>query len=342
MQIPQHRPELLSGSEEMTEPAAQLDRELIRRERLEPLLDALAEECGESEPLGGERYEGYSGDRLEVNMDDGRTLMVKRASHEAAGAHFEAARRASRLLRGAEIGAPAYLDLPDGLYDLPVLVYWRISQPTLAVLWPRLSEAERLAALRSWGELTARIHRIRFPGHGPLQGDHEPAAPLATVLEEEITGGLLPAVRAQWAAGVARFERLAEAISEIAACLGESGGVLLHNDLHRSNLLCEVEEDGVRCTGVLDLESATAGPPEADLARPAVLYGPWFRAPLTPFFEPLREGYGASLESGALAFFRAYHLLKLGHRSACVGYREHAALVADAAEEELDALSCTV
>ena len=119
----------------------------------------------------------------------------------------------------------------------------------------------------------------------------------------------------------------------------EEEGTLIHGDLHAGNVLCETEGERIRCVGLLDLETAFAGPPEADLANAEVLHGPLFTQPLPePWFEHLRAGYGDSLDPLVLAFFRIYHLANMGFYSAFIGDAWHAETVARGAQLEWEAL----
>jgi hypothetical protein len=91
--------------------------------------------------------------------------------------------------------------------------------------------------------------------------------------------------------------------------------------------------------GVIDLDDAWAGPPEAELARIEVLHGPLFGHPLPgSWFDILVEGYGSALDGHLLGFFRAYQLLNLGYHAAVTGLKVHAAEVARVAEAEVRAL----
>lgn len=110
--------------------------------------------------------------------------------------------------------------------------------------------------------------------------------------------------------------------------------VLLHGDPHHGNILWEGTGRGMRGVGVLDLEAAWAGPPEADVAVAEVLHGPLFGQPLPEgWTEAFRRGYGSPLDPAALAFYRAVHLGNLGYHAALTGMGAHAAHVLAAAKE---------
>jgi len=285
----------------------------------------------------------HSNDLTEIRFNGGPTLMVKRARSypESADARFRTCRRASRLLR-EEVGvvAPEHLDIPTTPAE-PVMAYTRIELPTLAELWPDVSERARARVLRDWGRLIGRMHQVRLPGHGPLIEAEQGATRLAEFLTWDLAERLRPAVGWEWKTGAPVLDRLLGAIPEIAARVEErgDGAVLNHNDLHMANVLCRVEEGEIHCVGFLDLEAALAGPPEADLAKIGIYHGPLFGKPLAgAWFDRVWEGYGSPLDPLVLAFFRAYHLVNIGFHMAFTGNKAHAGEIARAAQEEVDAL----
>lgn len=304
------------------------------------VLDALAAEIGDAEPSDVIYRGEHSNDLAEVHLTDGRTLMLKRARYTENGARFEASRLAARLLCDeARLIAPVHLRLPRGLSERPLLAYWRIPLPTLKQLWSELDDAARAAALRAWGRVTRRIHGVRLPGNGPLLEAARGPLPVAEFLMQDLEDRLRPALAGVWPAGMDVVRRLIAAVPTIATRVGDDGGVLIHNDLHLPNVLCEVVAETPECVGVLDLEDAMAGPPEAELAKTQVLHGPLFRHHLKgAWLERLCEGYGARLDALVLTFFRAYHLINMGFHAALVGYAAHAEEVAHAAREDAIAL----
>lgn len=304
----------------------------ITVERLTALVEAIADEAGSAAPVKASWNGEHSNDILALDFDDGRTLMIKRARHDWVAPRFEAARAASRLLRHrANVVAPAPLDVPPGIDDLPVQAYWRIPLPTLGAVWPRLSERARARALHSLGRLVRRIHGIRLPGWGPLPGAVAGGESLETYLEYDLAQRLLPAVTDIWPEARPALEALVELVPGVARRAERAGGVLVHNDLHLGNVLCEVEGDDVRCVGLLDLEASLAAPAASDLASFEAMHGPLFEQSLEPRRRrEFHKGYGARPDAAVFAFYGAVHLANMGFHSALLGHDEHAARVAAA------------
>lgn len=311
-------------------------------ELLPPLFEALGDEVAGAEPQSVLRRAEHSNQLAEVRFADGRTLVVKRAPGRWAFERFAASRAAAGLLRRrAGILAPRHLAVPEELDECPVEAYWRIPLPTLDELWPDLPPRARRRALRSWGRLLRRVHEVELPGHGPIPEAARRPASLGGFLRRDLGERLRPAIAGVWPAGLPTLDALSGLVPGVAARAGAGGGVLVHNDAHMGNVLCEVEEEKeeVRCVGVLDLEDAFGGPAEADLARTGVLHGALFGRPLPdPWFERLRAGYGAGLDAFVLGFFRVYHLVNLGFHAALQGLEPHADEVARVAAAEVGAL----
>lgn len=285
-------------------------------------------------PVWIETFSQDSNDRAEARFADGRTLVVKRARHAWARERFAASRAATRLLREAGIPAPEPLPVPEPADALPVEAYWKIELPTLADVWAGAGRVERGRLLRGWGALLRRIHAIRLPAHGALLAPHHDG--LADYLRSDLCDRLLPAMVHTWPQASAVVETLADAVGQLADRPGGTPAVLVHNDLHSANVLCDA--DARNCVGVLDLEAAFAGPAEADIAHVEVLHGPLFGKPLPDGWrDELHRGYGRGLDPRAVSFFRAFHLLNLGYHAAFCGYSAHAADVLAAAETEVRA-----
>lgn len=312
--------------------------DVLPRERLTALLEALEDDLDDARPVEIARREDYTNELVDIFLDDGRVLMIKRARTREAAAGFRTARRASRLIRrNSGVLAPAHLDVPPGIFERPTLVYWRIPYPIMEDIWPELSGPDRPRAMRSWGAVVARIHRIRFPGHGKLNTDGPPDLPLDDFLEEHIDRRLRPPCAAVLPYALDVVDRLRDAIPAVAPRIERDGGVLVHNDLHMGNMLCEVDDDaGARCIGVIDLEAAFAGPREADLARPQVLYGPRFGDLPPALLEAFHDGYGHHADPAGLAFYRSRHTLNLALHFAVNRWTRLARETADAAARELD------
>jgi len=299
------------------------------------LTTAVGPQTGGARPTDVVFHDAHSNDVAELRYQDGRTLMVKRGRYDWAGPRFLASRLASQLLNGtAGVLAPAPLEIPDDLDPQPVEAYWRVDLPTLQELWPALSETQQARALRSLGKLIDQVHSVKVSGHGPLAvADQKPS--FEAFMHADLGYRLFPAVSADWHAGVPLLERLRSAIAPTAERVSADGSTLLHNDLHMGNILCENSDAGVRCVGLLDLETAFAGPPEADLAILEVHHGPLFAQPIGgDWIAHVRSGYRRTLDPVVMSFFRVYHMLNMGFYSAIIGHEEHADRVAKAALEE--------
>jgi aminoglycoside phosphotransferase (APT) family kinase protein len=316
---------------------AQPNAQRLSRDLLRSLVGSVAE--GTWPPREIVHRDQHSNDFAEVRLTNGRSLVVKRARFEWAGSRFATSRIAAGLIRaGTDVAAPAPLPLPRDLDEQPIEVYWRIDLPTLQELWPALGRAGRREALRSWGELTARIHAVRLDGFGPLSDPSTPERSLSRYLREELEDRLLPAVSWEWSNAEPIVEGLIAEIPEIEQRVGGASR-LVHNDLHMGNILCQDDEELPRCTGVVDLEAAIAAPPEADIAIMQVHHGPLFAQRLNgKWFTRVREGYSEPLDPFAIDFFRTYHLINMGFYSAIVGHKGHASRVARMAAGELEKL----
>ena len=313
-----------------TRTAARIDRRLIRS-----VIAAVHPQPIHGSPRRLRFRSGPTNDMAEVRFGDGRKLMIKRARHRWAAEWYTASKLSSALLeRRARLVVPMPLDLPEDLDSNPLEAYWRIDLPTLGEVWETLSEEDRRDAMRGWGALLRRAHGVRLPGHGALAKAMEVPVPLSQHLAEDIGGRLMPAIAAEWPEARPMAELLLGAIPDVQKRTGEDA-VLLHGDMHPGNVLCETGEGGPECVGLLDLETALAGPPEYDLARLEVLGTELFGGAMRPeWLESLYQGYGRRADPVVLSFFRILHYLNLGFHAALVGLDEHAAEVAAAARRE--------
>lgn len=282
---------------------------------------------------------GHTNEVYEIRLCDGTLLIVKRGRHAWSGATFETSRSASVLLRGSGVLVPEPLPL-DAPADGPALqAYWRIPACTLASRWPDLDDTGREQAMRSLAKLLHRLHGTRLPGWGELRAAQRGPRALHAYLEHDLGERLLPAARWVWPTGGDAIRELAAAARSFAGAHGTGPGTLAHNDLHLDNILCEADDEGVRCVGFLDLDSSAAVPPESDVARLQVLHGPLFNQEIPPrWTELVADAYPGGLEPGLTAFFRGFHLGNLGFHAALIGDGEHASRVADALREEVATL----
>jgi aminoglycoside phosphotransferase (APT) family kinase protein len=274
----------------------------------------------------------------EVHLAPEQILIVKEPKHypESAAARFRTCRFASPLLEKAGVVAPRYISIPGMPSDRPMLAYWRIPLRTLREIWPDLSDRRKISVLRSYGALIGRLHSVRMKGWGPILPD-DASPTLSAFLHGDLVERLRPALSVEWPSALAALDELIAAIQSIAEGTDSVGGVLNHNDLHMSNVLCEEPAgDGALCVGLLDLEAAVSMPPELDFARMLVYHGPLFGQPLHGcWFHRIWEGYGRPLDPRRLAFFKAYHLLNIGFHMSMNGNGAHATQTLAAAKEEL-------
>ena len=302
----------------------------LRDPALAAALAAVQARWPDARPLAVTAAARHTNPRLEVRYRDGRTLIVKQGEAEWVRQRFAASGAACGLLRRRTgVIAPEPVPLPDTDRQPPLEVYWKVELTTLADAWPVLDSGARTRALRDWGRLLRRIHRVRPRGHGALPRAERTAGSLEAHLAIDLGGRLLPAVRQTWPEGVEVMGALLDAVPVIAARAGEP--VLLHGDPHQANILCALEGRKIRCTGVIDLEAAWGGPPEADVAVAELIHGPLFRPLPDGWTAEFRRGYGEVLDGAALAFYRAMYLANLGYHAALTGLHAHAADVLDAA-----------
>ncbi len=293
---------------------------------ISPIIDAVRTEEPRLLPLGMHDGQNDSNHLTEVVWLSERRMVVKRARYDWDPERFRAARIASRLLtRRTGLIAPQPLDVPEEVDGRAVEAYWRIELPTLREVWPSLTRRNREGAVRSWGALLRRVHKVRLSGYGRLGEALNGSTSLAAFLEKDLGRRLTPAIAAWWPSALDQASSLRTFIRSVEERVGQGQAALLHNDPHYGNVLCSMDSRP-RCVGVLDLEAAMTGPPESDVAHAELLHGPLFGYPLAnPWSEWLREGYGCALDPLVLLFYRAYHLLNLGWHAAFTGDVRHAA-----------------
>lgn len=271
----------------------------------------------------------HSNDVGRIELDDGRVLMVKVGRFDWTAPRFRAERLAARRLCTQGIVVPRHLDVSEEVDGWPVLCYWRIALSTLATVWGTESDPDYGGALREWGRLLRRVHAVPAEACGPLSSDDSCRDAIGDYLAGDLADRLGPAVGHRWREGLVPLNTALELLPELRRRLDDAPTVLLHGDPHAGNVMVRSEGDGVKCDGLIDLETAAGGPRELDLAHALVLHGPLFTQELPEgWFEHLVEGYGISLDPFALRWFAVYHLLNLGFFSALVGDHEHARLVA--------------
>lgn len=307
------------------------------------LIQRLKKVTGEEEKYSGiseiHMLSGSSNEVMHLNMDDGRSLMIKRAPYDWAGPRFQNARRASSLLREkSPLVTPKHLQLPDHIGDTPMMAYWFISHPTLENLWPNLSKDQRVEALCSFGKMLRKMHKVKVDGYGSLNGDGH-FSTISSYMENDLRNRLRSAVWFKWPEALPIIDRLGHMAGYLPK--EDDKATLIHNDLHFDNILCRVADETMECIGLLDLEAAVGGVPESDLASAIVLHDPLFAKGnpkqkwVDNFGRHLLKGYGNDINHFMLKFFQTYHLLNLGYFSALNGDKQHANRVIKAAGKKL-------
>lgn len=306
---------------------------------LRALMRCIPDELTGREPLHHRWCGGNSNDVRELTFDDGAVLIIKRARQPWGRSAFNTAAAAARMIGTAsEIEVPEPLPVPLRLHGRTVQAYWRLPRPTLGELWPRLEERQRQDALRSLGRMMRRLHAIPAARFGDITSAGA-GSDAAGMLRRDLVHRLLPAVYAHWPAGAWSVERVIERIPDVARHAPHTP-VLTHNDLHIGNVLCDVRASGVECVGLLDLDGVTGCCAERDVATFRVLHGPHFLMEVSPACHAaLDEGRGARSHPLLLSFFRCVQLANQGFSSGLLGDVEHAAIIHDALDAELRALS---
>lgn len=273
-----------------------------------------------------------------LEFEDGRTLIAKEPRFPELSGDLLAERTASRLLRDhPDVLAPEHLPVDDG-DDAPLVAYWLIPHPTLEKVWPTLTETRRAATLRSWGRLMRRLHDMRLPGHGRLPEALHGTGSLGDFLADDLEGRLRPAVQADWPDAIDLIDRLIDAVPSVVGRIADRDPVLVHGDLFAANVLCSWRDGAPQCVGVIDLEDAMAGPPEADLAKTEILHGPLFGRSLPAgWFDHVLEGYGPGPDPRARAFFRAWHMVNMAYHEAITCPTHHVVDLVEAADREIGA-----
>ena len=280
---------------------------------------------------------GYSNNMICLNLGDGRSLMVKCAQYHWAGPRFQSSRRASMLLRQrTSVVTPEHVPIDAKIEDKPVLAYWFIPLTPLEDIWTDLNFIQKVKAIQSLGSLLSNVHRVKVDYAGSLSDEEPSHDTISSFMESDLLERLKPAVWAKWYDAVPVLDQLAQMASELPK---KDDPVLIHNDLHLGNVLCEQEEEEISCGGLLDLEAAEGGSWVSDIASATIMYNPLFFGKETEWIEDfekyLQEGYGKEADPFLLHFFKTYHLLNLGFFSILNDDRLHARQTLELARETL-------
>lgn len=257
-----------------------------------------------------------------------RRLMLKRGLEPWSADRFRTARVAARLIaEGSDIRTPRFLDVPECDGGWPLLAWWRLEHTTLDELWPKLDLLERASALSSLGALLAQLHRIPIEGWGPPRPSQRRASGRPFLLED-LEGRLRPAVLGSWPEALPLLDEAVELVTS--SWSSDPAASLAHNDVHLSNVLCEIDAEGVHCVGLLDLEAVGGALPEADLSYLSLVHSPGMAGSLgRGWMERVLAGYGRSVDERRMRLFRLHHILNIGIHAALAGDHDRAAYFAD-------------
>lgn len=299
--------------------------------------------------VGGEREveitdtfapSGFSNKIVRLTFDDGQKVIIKQSQYDWATPRFHSAKRASELLRQQSlIKAPEHISIPKEVVDTPTLVYRYLPFPTLKELWPKLSFSQRKQASKNLGRMLRKMHQINVRGYGLLDEEHSYST-VSSFMYSDLRDRLKSAIAAKWPDVLPLVNRLMDMAKNLPDKNKEAS--LVHNDMHLGNILCEIEDNKIECIGLIDLEEASGGRWESDLASAITLHHPLFFSGekngrwLKEFGRFITEGYGQKPDQHFLRFFRAYHLINLGFFSAMNGEDEHASRVGEKVYEVLN------
>jgi aminoglycoside phosphotransferase (APT) family kinase protein len=169
------------------------------------------------------------------------------------------------LLTGSEVPHPRILAHGDGP-DGPWYVSERLPGRTLHEAWPVADPATRKAMIESLGSALRALHQVPVPadllppwlaaalaGTKPWAAFHPPV--VGAALQQVEAAQCVPDHDAHLLADVADW------VQERLALFAADAPVLVHGDLHGSNLIV----DGGRVTGLIDFAEALAQPADVEL-----------------------------------------------------------------------------
>lgn len=286
---------------------------------------------------------GFSNNIVRLTFDDGRKMIIKQSQYGWARPRFKSARNASRLIRRqSSVTAPKHLAVPEEVVDYPTIAYWYLPYPTLKKLWPELSVTQKQQASKSLGRLLSEIHQIKIPNYG-LLNEKNSYQSASAFMYSDLHDRLKPSIAAYWPDVLPMVDRLIQIAQNLPD--NEDNAALVHNDMHLGNIICKVQNDEIKCIGLLDMEEATGGIWESDLASAMTLHHPLFFSSklkgngFKDFGQCISEGYGKKPDQKLLRFFRIYHLINLGYFSAMNEEYQHAQHIGKKARELLSAVA---
>lgn len=287
--------------------------------------------------------DGFSNNLVRFSFEDGRKIIIKQSQYDWARPRFNSAKNASKLIRRrSSVIAPKHITIPEEVVKYPTIAYWYLPYPTLRELWPKLSPKQKKQASKSLGRMLRKVHQITVGKYG-LINEERSYRSAADFMFSELHDRLKPSIAAYWPEVLPMVDRLIEIAEKLPDNVNNAA--LVHNDIHLGNILCNVQDDEVQCIGLLDLEEATGGIWESDLASAMTLHHPLFFSSklqgsrLEKLEQSIVEGYEKEPDPKLLRFFRIYHLINLGYFSAMNDDHQHAKRIGKKASELLDAVA---
>ena len=177
----------------------------------------------------------------------------------------------SRLLDGKlSVPAPRVVLADDSrsLLDFNFIVMTKLDGRSLIELEPDLDRGAISGIYEEMGRVLREIHRIPMDSFGYLvaEGVHTPFANNRDYMSSQFDRKLGGLVECDAPDELAR--KLRDFVERRLALLdGCTTPSLCHYDFHTGNLLAEPDGNGVRLTGIVDLENAIAGDPLMDIAK---------------------------------------------------------------------------
>lgn len=286
---------------------------------------------------------GFSNNLVRFTFEDGRKIIIKQSQYDWARPRFNSARNASKLIRRkSSVIAPKHITIPDEVVEYPTMAYWYLPYPTLKELWPQLSPSQRKQASKSLGHILRQVHQITVGEYGLLHEERSYES-ASDFMFSELHDRLKPSIAAYWPEILPMVDRLITIAKNLPD--NENNAALVHNDMHLGNIVCKIQDDKIQCIGLLDLEEATGGIWESDIASAMTLHHPLFFSStlqgnrLEEFGQSITEGYEKEPDPKLLRFFRIYHLVNLGYFSAMNDDRHHAKRIGKKATELLNAVA---
>jgi aminoglycoside phosphotransferase (APT) family kinase protein len=178
--------------------------------------------------------------------------------------HFDAMAVIAQLVR-SQSPVPTFdvvaVDVTRQKWPWDYLIVTQLPGLTWSQLYPQLEREARRTGQRQIGRAAGQLHALRFEAFGQIGANGSVMNPTTAV------PGLMGRVRQRLTDP--RYLALALELLEARSGLFDSVSTptLCHEDLNSHNLVFAIRDGQPALTGILDFESAWAGPGESDLAR---------------------------------------------------------------------------